>query len=64
MFKREVQFDQEEYTVTVPAGAQRKGVQLAVFDKVVVSITVEKDQTTQRSKVKMVLVEPVNSEDL
>jgi exosome complex exonuclease DIS3/RRP44 len=64
MFKREVQFDQEEYTVTVPAGVQRKGVQLAVFDKVVVSITVEKDQTTQRGKVKMVLVEPINSEDL
>jgi exosome complex exonuclease DIS3/RRP44 len=64
MFKREVQFNQEEYTVTVPGGVQKKEVQLSVFDKVTVSITVEKDQTTQRGKVKMVLVEPVNSEDL
>jgi exosome complex exonuclease DIS3/RRP44 len=64
MFKREVQFNQEEYTVTVPAGMHRNEVRLAVFDKVVVRITVEKDQTTQRGKVNMVLVEPVNSEDL
>jgi exosome complex exonuclease DIS3/RRP44 len=64
MFKREVQFDLEEYTVTVPAGKHGKEVQLAVFDKVAVRITVEKDQTTQRGKVRMALVEPVNSEDL
>lgn len=34
---------------------------VAVFDKVVVEITVEKDANTQRGKVKMVLVEPVSS---
>jgi exosome complex exonuclease DIS3/RRP44 len=47
----------------VPAGKHGKEVQLAVFDKVAVRITVEKDLTTQRGKVKMTLVEPVNSED-
>jgi len=60
LFKREIKFDAENYTVTVP---QPKGrdVTISVFDKVTVRITVEKDRNTQRGVVKMVLVEPVNS---
>jgi len=64
MFKREVQFDQDAYTVTVPGGNEKKETQIAVFDKVSVRITVEKDQNTQRGKVKMALVEPVRSGDV
>jgi exosome complex exonuclease DIS3/RRP44 len=37
---------------------------VAVFDRVLVEVTVEKDQNTQRGKVKMVLVEPVSSQRL
>ena len=46
--------------MTVP---QPKGpdVNIAVFDKVTVRITVEKDRNTQRGVVKMVLVDPVDS---
>ncbi|KAJ3937450.1 MAG: RNB-domain-containing protein [Lentinula lateritia] len=58
-FKRETQFDAENYTITVP-GAKEE-VKISVFDKVVVRIEVEKDKNTQRGKVKMTLVEPVDS---
>ena len=55
-------FDAENYAVSVP----RPGgdVTIAVFDKVVVDITIEKDINTQRGKVKMVLVDPVHSDTL
>jgi exosome complex exonuclease DIS3/RRP44 len=43
-------FDAENYTLSV--GDQR----ISVFDKVLVSIEVEKDRNTQRGKVKMGLV--------
>lgn len=65
MFKGETEFDAENYTITVPShvlGADK--VTLSVFDKVLVNIEVEKDKNTQRGKVKMVLVEPVDSRGL
>ncbi|CCA72877.1 probable DIS3 3`-5` exoribonuclease required for 3` end formation of 5.8S rRNA [Serendipita indica DSM 11827] len=63
-FKHEIEYDAEAYAVTLPNGKKQKPVSLAVFDKVTVKITVEKDTTTQRGKVRMVLVSPVNSEAL
>ncbi len=59
MFKRDTEFDADNYTITVDGK-----VQIAVFDKVVVNIEVEKDRNTQRGKVKMTLVEPIDSRSL
>jgi exosome complex exonuclease DIS3/RRP44 len=39
-------------------------VTISVFDKVVVNIEVEKDKNTQKGKVKMTLVHPINSRAL
>ncbi|KAF9448203.1 RNB-domain-containing protein [Macrolepiota fuliginosa MF-IS2] len=65
MFKRDTKFDAENYTITVPGATSRsEGVTVAVFDKVVVNIEVEKDKNTQRGKVKMTLVSPVDSSGL
>lgn len=65
MFKRETEFDAENYTITVPSSIAGKGdVEIAVFDKVTVAIEVEKDKNTQRGKVKMTLVSPVDSSAL
>ncbi|KIL69155.1 hypothetical protein M378DRAFT_190389 [Amanita muscaria Koide BX008] len=61
MFKRDIQFDAENYMITVP-GAQ--DTTIAVFDKVVVRIEVEKDKNTQRGRVKMTLVHPVDSSSI
>ncbi|KAH8977266.1 RNB-domain-containing protein [Lactarius hatsudake] len=61
-FKRETRFDADNYTFTIPcSGSGGKDVEIAVFDKVVVSIEVEKDKNTQRGKVKMSLVKPIDS---
>ena len=54
--KKDVDFDAENYNVTLG------GVKIAVFDKVRVKIEVEKDKNTQRGKVKMHLVSPVDSQ--
>jgi len=54
-FKRDIEFDPENYTIAV------NGTQVAVFDKVTVRIEVEKDKNTQRGKVKMTLIKPVDS---
>jgi exosome complex exonuclease DIS3/RRP44 len=62
MFKRETQFDANNYTITVPSGNAQ--VEISVFDKVVVNIEVEKDKNTQRGKVKMTMVRPVDSRAL
>ncbi|KIK00978.1 hypothetical protein K443DRAFT_678766 [Laccaria amethystina LaAM-08-1] len=62
MFKRDTQFDADNYTITVPSGG--KDVTISVFDKVEVSIEVEKDKNTQRGRVKMTLVHPVDSRSL
>ncbi|EIM90480.1 RNB-domain-containing protein [Stereum hirsutum FP-91666 SS1] len=65
MFKRETQFDADNYTITVPSSeAGGKDVEIAVFDKVTVAIEVEKDKNTQRGRVKMTLVTPVDSSAL
>lgn len=62
-FKKEIKFDPDNFTVTVP-GQKGKEVTMGVFDKVKVRIVVEKDKNTQRGKVKMHLISPVESEGL
>ncbi|ORX34504.1 hypothetical protein BD324DRAFT_636170 [Kockovaella imperatae] len=53
MFK-DIEYDAENYIITVG------GVTIGVFDRVRVEVGVEKDKNTQRGKVKMVMIEPVN----
>ncbi|KAL9708684.1 exosome catalytic subunit dis3 [Leucoagaricus gongylophorus] len=62
VFKRDLKFDPENYMITVPSPSGE--VEISVFDKVVVNIEVEKDKNTQRGKVKMTLVSPINSNGL
>jgi exosome complex exonuclease DIS3/RRP44 len=66
MFKREIQFDADNYTITVPVPSANgaDNVVISVFDKVKVNIEVEKDKNTQRGRVKMTLVHPVDSRSL
>ncbi|KAG2063668.1 RNB-domain-containing protein [Suillus decipiens] len=65
MFKRDTQFDAENYTISVPSSDNgRPDVTISVFDKVTVRIEVEKDKNTQRGRVKMTLVSPVDSRAL
>ncbi|PFH47029.1 hypothetical protein AMATHDRAFT_153135 [Amanita thiersii Skay4041] len=64
MFKRDTQFDPENYTITIPSGPGKGDTTIAVFDKVFVKIEVEKDKNTQRGRVKMTLVHPVDSSGL
>lgn len=61
-FKREIQFDADNYTVTVPSGGQQ--VTIAVFDKVKVLVEVEQDKNTQRGRVVMALSQPIDSRSL
>jgi exosome complex exonuclease DIS3/RRP44 len=58
IFKRDMQFDAENYMITV------NGTTIAVFDKVMVRIEIEKDKNTQRGKVKLTLVNPIDSRNL
>jgi exosome complex exonuclease DIS3/RRP44 len=62
MFKRDTQFDAENYTITVPSSFMTgsKDVTISVFDKVVVDVEVEKDKNMQRGQVKMTLVSLVD----
>ena len=63
-FKRENTYDAETYEISVPkeVGRPEAGhVKIGVFDKVTVEITVEKDKHSQRGRVKMFLVDPVDS---
>lgn len=62
MFKQDMEFDSDAYTVTLPA--PQGLVSVAVFDKVRVNITVETDKNTQRGKVHMTLTSPVDSRNL
>jgi exosome complex exonuclease DIS3/RRP44 len=62
MFQREIQFDADNYTITVPTSSANAVI--SVFDKVKVNIEVEKDKNTQRGRVKMTLVHPVDSGSL
>lgn len=62
-FQKELHtYDAENYTISIssPSGE----VVVAVFDKIMVDISIEKDENTQRGKVKMVMVEPVDSDTL
>jgi exosome complex exonuclease DIS3/RRP44 len=56
-------FDAENYSLSLPTPSGGK-VDVSVFDKVIVGVTVEKDKNTQRGKVVMRLVGPVDSNDL
>jgi len=62
MFKKNIEFDPDMYMVTLPA--PETAVTVGVFDKVRVNITVETDKNTQRGKVHMTLVSPVDSRNL
>jgi exosome complex exonuclease DIS3/RRP44 len=66
MFKRDTQFNAENYTITVPSSSSSMDQMktIAVFDKVKVRIEVEKDKNTQRGRVKMTLIHPIDSRDL
>lgn len=65
IFKRETKFDPENFVISLPsAGQGGKDVEIAVFDKVTVRISVEKDRNTQRGTVKMALVDPIDSSSL
>ncbi|KAJ7071550.1 hypothetical protein C8F01DRAFT_1111006 [Mycena amicta] len=68
-FKRDLtEFDAENYCVTIPGSSAavtgNKDVVISVFDKVVVNIEVETDKNTQKGKVKMTLVHPIDSHAL
>lgn len=53
-------YDAENYQLSIP-NAKGTKVVVSVFDSVVVDISLEKDKQTQRSKVKMTLVSPADS---
>ena len=55
-------FDSENYLLTLPTPSGGK-VDVAVFDKVRVGVTVEKENNTQRGKVVRRLGGPVDSDD-
>lgn len=60
-FKNETHsYDAEQYQLTVPTAAGET-INIAVFDTVTVDISLEKDKQTQRTKVRMDLVGPVDS---
>ncbi|TNY22818.1 mitotic control protein dis3 [Rhodotorula diobovata] len=59
-FKRDLEYDAENYEVSA-LNAQGDKVTIGVFDKVEVEISVEKDRNTQRGKVVMHLIDPVDS---
>ena len=62
MFNKDMKFDPDAYAVTLPT--PEGPVTVAVFDKVRVNITVETDKNTQRGKVHVTLVSPVDSRSL
>ncbi|KAF6762804.1 mitotic control protein dis3 [Ephemerocybe angulata] len=64
MFKKDLQFDAENYTLSIPKPGSADLVAISVFDKVTVRIEVEKDKNTQRGRVKMTLLSPVDSKDM
>ncbi|GAA5950094.1 hypothetical protein JCM3765_004194 [Sporobolomyces pararoseus] len=75
IFKKDIhEYDAETYEITIPTttnnnkkgggrggGGEADQIKIGVFDKVLVEISVEKDKNTQRGKVVMTLVEPVDS---
>ncbi|KAI5477272.1 exosome complex exonuclease DIS3/RRP44 [Pseudohyphozyma bogoriensis] len=66
-FKRDNEYDAETYEIAVPTDptdSKSPAVRIGVFDKVTVEITTEKDKNTQRGRVVMTLVDPVDSRGL
>ncbi|GAA6018907.1 hypothetical protein JCM10207_009191 [Rhodosporidiobolus poonsookiae] len=63
-FKRDNDYDADNYELHVPQPGDGSRATIGVFDKVLVEIGVEKDKNTQRGKVVMALVEPVSSKGL
>ncbi|GAA5882413.1 hypothetical protein JCM1840_000408 [Sporobolomyces johnsonii] len=64
-FKRDLEYDAETYEIVVPdKDKEGNKVKIGVFDKVTVEIGVEKDKNTQRGKVVMSLIDPVDSRGL
>lgn len=61
LFKREIKFDAENYTISVSTQSPDECTTIAVFDRVMVNIEVEKDPNTQRGRVKMTLLSPIDS---
>lgn len=57
-------FDPENYSISIPRADDAGQVTVSVFDKITVEVGIEKDPNTQRGKVKMVMLEPVNSGNL
>nr|ODO01078.1 exosome complex exonuclease DIS3/RRP44 [Cryptococcus depauperatus CBS 7855] len=58
-------YDPDNYVISLPSlNTNENRVQVAVFDKIMVDLFVEKDENTQRGKVKMELVEPISSKGL
>ncbi len=57
-FKDEVEFDQDNYEVTIPKSVSglKKDLKLGIFDQCKVEIGVTKDAATKRGKVSMHLV--------
>ncbi|KAG8856923.1 exosome catalytic subunit dis3 [Tulasnella sp. 330] len=61
VFKEDIKFDAETYTVVVPSpSGDGREISMSVFDQIEVQISVEKDKNTQRGKVKMTLVDGAN----
>jgi exosome complex exonuclease DIS3/RRP44 len=61
LFKREsTTFNADAYTLSVSKDGGNK-LDVSVFDKVLLSIKVERDRNTQREKVKMELIGRVES---
>ncbi|KAK4689829.1 exosome complex exonuclease DIS3/RRP44, partial [Tremellales sp. Uapishka_1] len=58
------EFDPENYVIKVPVAGEKGMKEIAVFDRVTVEVGIEQDKNTQRGKVKMIMVGPVDSEDL
>ncbi|GAA5957793.1 hypothetical protein JCM21900_004555 [Sporobolomyces salmonicolor] len=64
-FKRDLEYDAETYEIVVPdKDKEGNKVKIGVFDKVTVEIGVEKDKNTQRGKVVMSLIDPIDSRGL
>ncbi|TEB35393.1 RNB-domain-containing protein [Coprinellus micaceus] len=63
-FKNDQQFDAENYSLSIAKPDSTIPVTVSVFDKVTVRVEVEKDKNTQRGRVKMTLVSPVDTKEM
>ncbi|MBW0485011.1 hypothetical protein O181_024726 [Austropuccinia psidii MF-1] len=65
-FKQDHDYDSDQYQIKLNSGddKDKKVIQIGVFDKVFVGISTEKDKSTLRGRVKMVLLDPIGSVNL